>query len=235
MDLTASHNRAGRFYAIVGLAISAIVLLGFSRTYYLRPWFDVPPLTPRLHLHGLMLTLWLLLFLVQTTLIAAGRRRVHMRLGIAGVALAVLVVATTYAAAIEAARLGEERGGITSANRLYSSVLILILFSAFVAIGAALRRRTEAHKRLMLLAVIAIVGPGANRAVAVVVGHGVRDFHVLVITTLVSIALLYDWRRRGRPHTALVCGGVLLIVSQLTRRFVGGSELWTVIGNWLIG
>jgi hypothetical protein len=28
--------------------------------------------------------------------------------------------------------------------------------------------------------------------------------------------------------------GALLIASQVTRRFVGGSELWAAIGTWLI-
>ncbi len=44
----------------------------------LRPWFDVAPLTLSLHLHGIVLTLWVVLFVVQVRLIAVGRRRLHM-------------------------------------------------------------------------------------------------------------------------------------------------------------
>ncbi len=234
MNVTLPRHR-GRFYTAMAVAVSATVLIGFSRTYYLSAWFDVPPLSLRLHLHGFFLTLWLALFLVQTRLIAGGRRSAHKRLGIAGVVVAGLAVATTYAAAVETVQLGPERGGITAADRLYSNVLILALFGVFVAAGTAFRKRPEVHKRLMLLAMVAVVGPGANRAVALLVGHGVRDFHVLVITTLVWWAIVYDWRTRGRPHWVLLCGGLLLIASQVTRRLIGGSATWAQIGNWLIG
>ena len=63
-------------------------------------------LTVRLHLHGFALSAWLVLFLVQAGLIAAHRRTLHMRLGIAGAILAALAVATTYAAGFEAAAHG---------------------------------------------------------------------------------------------------------------------------------
>jgi hypothetical protein len=235
MNVTVSRDRSRRFYTLMGFAVAAVVLFGFSRTYYLKAWFDTPPLGLRLHLHGFFLTLWLVLFVVQTKLIAVGRRDLHKWLGVAGVVLAAVAIATTYAAAVESVRLGGDRGGITAVDRLYSNVLIVMLFGAFVVAGAAWRRRPEIHKRFMLLAMIAIVGPGANRAIALVVGHGVRDFHVIVISVLVLAGIFYDWRTRGRPHWVLLCGGGLLIVSQVTRRLVGGSELWGQAGSWLLG
>lgn len=234
MNVPVTHDRARRFYPLMGLAMAAIVLVGFSRTYYLKACFDTPPLTLRLHLHGFVLTLWVVLFIVQANLIAAGRRSLHKSLGIAGVALAALAVATTWAAAIEAARLSGDRGGITAADRLYSSVLVVSTFGLFVAMGTALRRRPEIHKRLMLLATIAVIGPGVTRAAALLAGHGIRDSHVAVMSVLLLVAWLYDWRTRGRPHWILVSGGALLIATQLTRRLIGGSEIWAHIGNWLI-
>lgn len=193
-----------------------------------------PSLTLRLHLHGFVLTLWLVLFVVQASLVAAGQRSLHKSLGIAGVVLAALVVATSCAAAIEAARLVGDRGGITAADRLYSSALVVSTFALFVSMGTALRKRPEIHKRLMLLATIAVIGPGVTRAVALLAGHGIRDSHVGVMCALLLLALLYDWRTSGRPHWILVSGGLLLIASQVTRRIVGGSETWASIGNWLI-
>jgi hypothetical protein len=234
MNLSVSRDRS-RLYALTGFAIFVIALIGFSRTYYLRAWFDVPPLTVRLHLHGLVLTLWLVLFLVQSTLISLSRRRLHRRLGFAGVGLAVAVIVTTYIAAIEAAHLDGSRGGITAADRLYSAVVLLVLFGAFVALGTLFRKRPDIHKPAMLLATITIVGPAATRAVVLLLGRGIRDPHVIVMSVLLLVALASDWRSRGRPHWVLGCGGLLLIVSQVTRRLVGDTETWEAIGNWLIG
>ncbi|MGH8237684.1 MAG: hypothetical protein ACREXP_11775 [Steroidobacteraceae bacterium] len=112
MNMTLQPGGSRRFYTLIALTMAAIVVIGFSRTFYLRAWFDVAPLTLRLHLHGIALTLWVVLFVAQARLIAVGRRRLHMSLGIAGAALAAVAIATTYAAAIEAVRLGVERGGI---------------------------------------------------------------------------------------------------------------------------
>ena len=233
MNLSVSRDRS-RLYGLTGLAILVIALVGFSRTYYLRTWFDVPPLTMRLHLHGLALTLWLGLFLVQTMLISVGRRSLHRRLGFAGVGLAAAVMVTTYMTAIEAAHLDGSRGGITAADRLYSTVVVLILFGVFVAAGTLSRRRPVIHKHSMLLATISIVGPAATRATVLLLGRGIRDPHVFVMSALLLAAVISDWRTRGRPHWWLVCGAFVLIASQVTRRIIGGTEAWALIGNWLI-
>jgi hypothetical protein len=95
--------------------------------------------------------------------------------------------------------------------------------------------RLAAHKRSMLLAIIAIVAPAATRATVLLVGRGIRDPHVIVMSGLLLVALVSDWRSRGRPHWVLGCGGLALIASQVTRRFIGGTEAWEVIGRWLIG
>jgi len=228
----ATVRRRNWFYPAMGLAIALIVGVGFARTYYLKVWLDPRPLTLRLHLHGLMLTGWIVLFLVQTGLIAARRLTAHRRLGIAGAALAALAVITTYAAAFESA--AHVRGGLSSVDRLYSNLLLVTMFGLFVAAGIAVRRRPDAHKRLMLLAMIAAVGPGANRAIVLLTGHPAGDFHVWLISGLVLLGLINDWRTRGRPHSVLFWGGAILVASQLTRRSVGGSDIWARVGHWLL-
>ncbi len=222
------------FYTIFTLVVIAIVVIGFSRTYYLKTWFDEPALTVRLQLHGFALSAWLVLFIVQARLIAAHRRTLHKRLGIVGAALAGLAVATTYAASFEAAAIAVAQNRPAALGRLYSGLQLATLFGLFVTAGIVFRSRPETHKRLMLLAMLAAMGPGAHRAVMLIVGHIVRDPHIWVIAMMLAAALAYDWRTRGRPHPVLLWGGVLLIALQVTRRFVGGSDLWQQIGNWLI-
>jgi hypothetical protein len=233
MNLTPPRSRRW-FSTAIGLGVIGIVVVGFSRTYYLKAFFDTRPLTVRLHLHGFAMTAWLVLFLVQARLIATHRRSLHMRLGIAGTILAAVAVATTYAAGFEFAAHGVAQDAHTAISRLYSSLQLATLFGLFVAAGIVFRSRPEIHKRLMVLAMLAAVGPGAHRAVTLIAGHGAPHSHVIVITMLLVACLVYDWRTRGRPHPVLLWGGVLLIALQLTRRLVGGSELWQQIGNWLI-
>jgi len=68
----------------------AIVLIGFSPTFYLRAWLateDLPQglqaLPVYLNVHGAIVTAWFLLFFTQTVLVASQRVDIHRRLGIA--------------------------------------------------------------------------------------------------------------------------------------------------------
>jgi hypothetical protein len=63
-------------YVWVAVFIPLIVLIGFARTYYLKGLFDTPALPSLLvHLHGIVMTLWVVLFVAQTWLIAARRTK----------------------------------------------------------------------------------------------------------------------------------------------------------------
>src|SRR5687767_15519245 len=91
-----------RFFPGMAVAAAATVFFGFAPTYYLKSFthtavyptgLPVSPSLPALvHVHALVFTAWILLFLVQTALIAADRPRLHRRLGVAGAVLAFVMV-----------------------------------------------------------------------------------------------------------------------------------------------
>src|SRR5688500_6206798 len=76
-----------RFPALAAALLAAAVIVGFARTYYLRAWFELPPLTRMAHVHGVLWTLWLALHYTQARLVGAGRADLHRRLGIGGAIL----------------------------------------------------------------------------------------------------------------------------------------------------
>ena len=73
-----------RFYPLIAIVLVAFIIIGFSRTYYLRFLSDLPPMRAVMQLHGLVFTAWLALFVAQTQLIAAHRVDLHRKLGIVG-------------------------------------------------------------------------------------------------------------------------------------------------------
>ncbi|HEX3273900.1 MAG TPA: hypothetical protein VHR43_03520, partial [Gemmatimonadales bacterium] len=77
------RRRHHRFYSGMSLLIAAIVFAGFYRTFYLSPWLHGPALSPLRILHGVAFSAWILLFVAQTTLVAAGQTDIHRRLGVA--------------------------------------------------------------------------------------------------------------------------------------------------------
>jgi hypothetical protein len=55
-----------RLYILAAILTPLIVLAGFARTYYLKPFFHTPDIPGRIvHLHGIVMTAWVVLFVVQ--------------------------------------------------------------------------------------------------------------------------------------------------------------------------
>ena len=117
----AAHDRL--FYGTMAVVLALVVFVGFGPTYYFRFLGSGPqatvtggPITPLVHVHGFLFTAWVLLFIVQTALVATRRVAVHRRLGVAGAALAVAMIAIGSATAIATARRGGAPTGVRPAH-----------------------------------------------------------------------------------------------------------------------
>ena len=154
------------FYRHIAIALSLFVIIGFSRTYYFRFLTDLPPLDTLMHLHSVIFSAWLLVFIAQTRLVAAGRVDLHMKLGIAALALAAAVVVIGFATTAVKANIPRlHPSGLTPPQFTIVGNMSLALFAAFLALGFAFRRRAANHKRFMVLATIAVLTPAASRLI----------------------------------------------------------------------
>ena len=91
-------------YLLAAVVIPLIVLAGFARTYYLKGFFATPALPSTIvHVHGIVMTAWVMLFIVQVTLVAKRRTKLHQQLGILGAFLAALVFVVGMLTALYAA------------------------------------------------------------------------------------------------------------------------------------
>ena len=229
-----SRRRERLFYTGMAAVFILTVFAGFARTYYLRPYFGTPTLTPLLHLHGVVFTSWLVLLFTQTALVAANRTGVHRRLGVAGGVLAALMVVVGCATAVIRAKIVEVPPDAPSP--LVFLVIPLgdmLVFGSLVGAGLYYRRRPDVHKRLMLLATIAILPAATARLpFAFIQQTGPLAFFGLADLLIVP-CLLYDLFTRGRPHRATVWGGLLIVASQPLRLLVGHTQAWIAFAEWL--
>ena len=74
-----------------------------ARTY-LKSIFPTPSFPMLFHVHGALFTAWMLLFVLQATLVAARRTSLHRRIGLIGRFLVVPMLITGSLAAVAAAR-----------------------------------------------------------------------------------------------------------------------------------
>src|SRR4051812_13796170 len=155
-----------RFYPSIALLLALVVFAGFARTFYLRYWFDLPPLALLTQLHGLVFSAWMALFVIQTRLVAANNIDAHMRLGIAGVFLAGLVFVLGMATAVVSASAPRPRAmGMVSYQFVFIPMSIIVTFACFVIPAVLLRKHTPLHKRFMTLAMITVLPPATARLI----------------------------------------------------------------------
>jgi hypothetical protein len=218
------------FVSVAALAIA----IGFARTFYLRFLFDLPPMTLLVHLHGAIFTAWFVLVIAQVRFVAKQRVDLHRMLGVAGIFLAALVIASTLATLFASTTIPRVRpDGLTPAQATISGFTSTLLFSVLLAFGIAYRRRPSVHRRFMLLSLVPILTPGVNRLLTLVGLDDVRPILTpAVAAAFVVWCLMHDWRKHRIVHPVYAVGGLLVVLSWPAKTIAGRSEWYQPIANW---
>jgi hypothetical protein len=217
----------------MAIAIAITVFAGFSRTYFLKAYYGTPQLSVLLHLHGLVFTIWVLFFLAQTTLVAAGKTYIHRRMGVAGAVLAAIVVVLGTTTAILRVKGGAAPiPGVSGLSFLAIPLFDMLVFAILVGAALYFRRRLEAHKRLMTLGMIGLTSAPIARLHFPVLPPGPPTFFGLTDLFIV-VMLLYDLVTRRRIHPATIWGGLLIVASQPLRLMISGTPAWLGFASWL--
>jgi uncharacterized membrane protein YozB (DUF420 family) len=224
------------FFVAMAAGVLLTVFAGFAPTFYLRGSFpQTRPMSVLLHVHGVVFSAWVTLFLIQAVLVARGDLRLHRRLGWVTVGVAAAMVALVFAAVIE--QLRRVNGFPPPPLALALSVFDIIVFAGLVGAAILLRRRSDWHKRLMLSATILLLGAPMFRFVIHVVG-----VHDMKLVGLVSMLLVdafflpcfaYDLATRRRIHPAFMIGFLLLVLDQLAQIWVVDWPPWVSLAQAL--
>jgi len=228
-----SKVRERMFYSGMAVTIAAVIFVGFSRTFYLRPYFFPERLIPLLILHGIVFTAWVALFITQTTLVASKRTRIHMKLGVAGGVLAALMLLIGTYTGIVRAKTPSPIPGVSPLSFLTIPLGDMLVFGILVGAAFYFRRKLDTHKRLMLLAFIALLPAGVARwPIGFIETGGPLVFYGLADLFIVP-CIIFDIVTRGRPHRATLIGGALIVISHPLRLVIGGTHAWLVFATWL--
>ena len=219
-----ANDRA--FYTGIAFAVALAVLVGFSRTYFLRPYFDATPLDTAFHVHGLVFSAWIVLFVAQTSLVAAGRSSVHRKLGWVGACLAALMVAVALNAAVHGAHRDIAAGYEIESLRFFTTpVLAMAMFASLVALAVTARGRPETHKRLMLLATLSLLDAAVARWPIPGIGDAPLAYYAIA-DAFIAAAVLYDFVSRRSVSPVYVWGGGAIVLEQWARDVLGATAAW---------
>ena len=165
-SLTRAYPRRSRFYVGISLLMITIVALGFWPSYFgpmlrgniARPWV--------IQLHGVVYVGWMALLLAQVMLVARGRTRAHRSLGRFGIWYGALVFVMGIVVSF-AAPLLHLAAGEWDMDRAAGFLLIplgdMVLFGGFFGAAVAYRRQPDIHKRLIVLATVALLFAAVGR------------------------------------------------------------------------
>jgi FtsH-binding integral membrane protein len=133
------------FYLLAGCLLLVIVAMGFQKFYLHGRASNGGPVTqeivPLVFLHGVAMSAWIIAFVVQSSLIVSGNRKLHMSLGIAGIVLAAFLVIVGVTTAIASVHYNPDGyKDLWSARRFLSFMLTNILgFGILAASGLTAR------------------------------------------------------------------------------------------------
>lgn len=216
------------FFPTMAVAMTATVLLGFARSFYLKPVFHAPPdLSLLMVVHGVAFTAWMAVLVIQTGFVANNRRDLHMKLGAFGAALAALMVVLGTWLAIDALQRGFSPVAGVPAKMFFAIPFFdMLVFAGIATAGILNRRRTAWHKRFMILATVAMLDAAVARIpLGFIENGGPPVFFGLCDLFIVAVAL-YDWSTLRRVHPATLWAGGAIVFSQVFRLWLSGTDQW---------
>jgi hypothetical protein len=227
-----------RLYALVAILFPLIVLIGFGRTYYLKMLVGTPPLPSILvHVHGIVMTAWVLFFIAQVWLIRTKRAKVHMKMGLLGVGLAILLVFVGFFTGAAAAKYGSPSIPPQMSPLAFFVVPVFDLLIFVGLFGAVIyyRRNPANHKRLMLLTVLNFLPPAIGRIPLSFIASAGPLFFFGIPTVIAIVLITYDTWRNRKLNPAFLIGAVVLIASYPTRIVLSGTGAWLAFASWVTG
>lgn len=215
-------NSRDNFFLWTAVAIAATVFTGFWFTYF-GPLFagNRAPAAAVVHLHGWTFFAWYVLLVVQSALVHSRRLSLHRTLGGLSVALASLMVGTGLL--VVGVRMAD---ALNTGDPFWSAsgpavFATLVLFAAFYVAALRMRRRSDWHKRLMIVASVGGMGAATFRLCMVLFGPGSAMWLGLLGSNLFIVAgivrdRLYDKRVHpawwiGLSTCVVLEAGVLLL------------------------
>jgi hypothetical protein len=243
MHNTVGSERRFNLFLYVGTSLFflALVFWTFARTFYLKQFFDSPPLSALLYVHGTVMTGWIVLLVAQTGLVAAHRVQWHRRLGVFGAFWAALVVLLGSITTLHAASR-EVRGHTSFAASQITitslDLLQMLFFAGFVALAVRLRHRPGDHKRLMLLTIACMLPDALGRlpvsfmAQATEAQHNLRIMMGLDLFVLICVGIDTIWHRR--LHPAFGWGALLFVGAFHVALYLTQTQGWVAFGESLV-
>ena len=239
MDVMANRWEArrygDRFFPAMAIVVALTVIGGFG-SFALRGLVDVARVPYWVHVHGAAFIAWTLLFVVQSLTGQGGSRAWHRRMGWASVGLGVALIPLGMGTAIMAIRLGRVPEFFPPTIFMALNIMEVLAFGLLLGLAVKLRRRTDWHRRLMLCAMVAIIGPAFGRILPMPLLGPWGGLAVMLCQLLfVAPLCIHDVATRRRVHGATVLGAMIVLAENLLVPVLAAAPPVIVLTGAIIG
>ena len=218
------------FFVAFAWVTALLVLTGFTRTFFLplahgtfsRPWF--------VYVHGLLFFSWISLLVIQALLAVRRQFKWHRRFGWIGASLIPLMTTSGVIVAYWATRRDVAAGqGADALPFFFGTLMDMFLFASLATTAVLARSSSPVHKRLILIATLAVLGAAVGRIPVVgAVANYITVFMLLCIATFDALTI-------KQIHRATVLGGAWLLVGIFTEDAIGNTTAWISVAQRIFG
>lgn len=239
-------DRARYFYSGAAMFLLVMMFFGFQQFYLHGRAYPNRPLTPLIRpiliAHGVAMSAWVVLLVIQPLLVVAGKRRFHMALGKAGAVLAACVFVLGLKVAIAATRVAPPDATLWNLhfrNFMAIPIMTVITFGAFVMIGILNRRRPNIHRPMMLLATLAAMPAPLDRidVVRSLYDHTIWGaiFGPYFASLVIGAGfLVVKWALTQKFDRYYAMGWVVLVIAGAATMKFATTEMWNRIATVLL-
>jgi hypothetical protein len=207
------------FFVAIAVSYALVAIVGFGPELFRGPDLAHPLIA---YIHGALMSAWLLLLIVQTSLAASGAVRWHRTFGLASI----------WLAAVMWASLGVVSVAQLSKFPYYDTLLVqldtIVLFALFFVWGVLVRRDVSSHKRLLTLAALVLLPAAVDRM------DWLPDFgfpneywpYAMRLDALIVPLFVFDFGTIKRIHPITLIGTGAILAGQMAIWVIMAIPAW---------
>jgi hypothetical protein len=202
------------FYFLMSLLIAIITVYGFGRTVGDKLIHPLIPRPPVLYLHAALFSAWVAFFIVQSAFVRTGNLHWHRTAGWVGAFIGAGVLLVGIWTAVTMARFNLSHLHFRYADlSLLISLYDICAFAIPFALAIYWRKRSELHRRLMLVSICALMAASFGRFP---IPAGIRPvvFFYVAVDLLLVLGMARDLMLTKRIHPVYLCGLAAFVVCQ---------------------
>ena len=236
MAATATRLLGRYFYLGMALLLTAIVVYGFGSTIEANLFHPSFPRPVVLYVHAAVFGGWMVLFIVQSALVAVARKSGwHRRLGGFGFVLGCAMPVLGVASALRMTRLRAGFGDIDDVAFLILALYDMVAFATLFSLAIVWRKQPETHRRLMFIATCGICVAAVTRLPPGLPGAE-GEWAWAYIDALIALGAVRDFvvQRRVHPVYRWALPILMLVQASAIAVYVTRPAAWMHIASALI-